>query len=351
MNPASLSPARLAANRRNARKSTGPRTPAGKLASSRNAIRCGVFCRALLLPGESRALFRALWFDALHQFNPRGHIELSLVELIVESRWKLRRVQLAESHLLRHERQVLQEQPLIEQLEQSNDLPALYVEPLPTELPLTYSQPPPGFVIKRPAGSGEPGAAGDLCDKDNDCHQSDSDPEDGLDPSGWKMTPVEYCPQSVQPPPGPTGPISIGHTLAFALSEKREADRLERLQRYAQRLENTIHRTLRSLHALQQRWPGPEDEGADEGASDEENGCYINCGKRTQTPAPAEAQAPIQAEAEIQGPEEPQVSEETRVGVRSSGRERSAGVQVPVKNIISMFLLPMIKFANKLNRR
>ena len=37
------SPAKIAANRRNALRSTGPRTPAGKLVVAQNAIRHGVF--------------------------------------------------------------------------------------------------------------------------------------------------------------------------------------------------------------------------------------------------------------------------------------------------------------------
>jgi hypothetical protein len=41
-NPRALSPRRLAANRNNARKSTGPRTASGKARTSRNALRHGL---------------------------------------------------------------------------------------------------------------------------------------------------------------------------------------------------------------------------------------------------------------------------------------------------------------------
>jgi hypothetical protein len=42
---------KLAANRKNASKSTGPKTAAGKVASSRNAIKHGVLAAAPVVPG------------------------------------------------------------------------------------------------------------------------------------------------------------------------------------------------------------------------------------------------------------------------------------------------------------
>jgi hypothetical protein len=42
---------KLAANRKNARKSTGPKTVAGKAASSRNAIKHAVLAASPVLPG------------------------------------------------------------------------------------------------------------------------------------------------------------------------------------------------------------------------------------------------------------------------------------------------------------
>ena len=45
------SPAKLAANRSNALQSTGPRTPAGKARSSKNALRHGVYSVLPVVPG------------------------------------------------------------------------------------------------------------------------------------------------------------------------------------------------------------------------------------------------------------------------------------------------------------
>jgi hypothetical protein len=51
------SPHRIAANRLNAQRSTGPRTPAGKERSKWNALRHGAFAELAVVPqlGESQA--------------------------------------------------------------------------------------------------------------------------------------------------------------------------------------------------------------------------------------------------------------------------------------------------------
>ncbi len=46
---------RLEANRRNALKSTGPKTPEGKAAVRLNALKHGLLSRDILLPGEDEA--------------------------------------------------------------------------------------------------------------------------------------------------------------------------------------------------------------------------------------------------------------------------------------------------------
>ena len=46
----SLSSKKLAANRRNAKRSTGPRTERGKKASRFNAVRTGLFAKHVVIP-------------------------------------------------------------------------------------------------------------------------------------------------------------------------------------------------------------------------------------------------------------------------------------------------------------
>jgi hypothetical protein len=94
-----VSDRRAIANRRNAQRSTGPRTPEGKQASSRNAITHGIFCRDLLVPGESIEEMRALRQAFIQSLKPADAAELSLVDQIFSSAWKLRRVQSAEQKL------------------------------------------------------------------------------------------------------------------------------------------------------------------------------------------------------------------------------------------------------------
>ena len=51
---------KIAANRANAAKSTGPKTPRGKRNSSRNGIRHGLLASVILIEGESRDRFLEL---------------------------------------------------------------------------------------------------------------------------------------------------------------------------------------------------------------------------------------------------------------------------------------------------
>ena len=55
-----VSQRKLLANRRNARKSTGPRTANGKAASAANAVSHGIFARPPVLPGLGETRRKAL---------------------------------------------------------------------------------------------------------------------------------------------------------------------------------------------------------------------------------------------------------------------------------------------------
>lgn len=80
----------IAANRRNAVNSTGPKTPEGKLIVAKNAIKHGLFVDGLLLDEdpESFARFKAATFDEL---CPEGVIECSLAERMTWEMWRMRR--------------------------------------------------------------------------------------------------------------------------------------------------------------------------------------------------------------------------------------------------------------------
>jgi hypothetical protein len=91
----------IAANRRNAQKSTGPQTPAGRAVSKMNAFKHGILSKEVVVHGrcimesdrEFAALHQRLWED----LNPVGPLEEMLVDQIVTTHWRLRRALKAES--------------------------------------------------------------------------------------------------------------------------------------------------------------------------------------------------------------------------------------------------------------
>lgn len=71
----------------------GPRTPAGKRRSSRNAIRHGLTARDMVIPGiESDRAWQAHRKAITTDLGPRGAIEVLLAERVACHAWRLRRV-------------------------------------------------------------------------------------------------------------------------------------------------------------------------------------------------------------------------------------------------------------------
>jgi hypothetical protein len=83
------SPAQVLANRQNAARSTGPKSPEGKAASSRNATRHGLTAVFHVLPHEDPAEFEQLAAAVRHEFRPRTDSENFLVDLMIQARCKL----------------------------------------------------------------------------------------------------------------------------------------------------------------------------------------------------------------------------------------------------------------------
>jgi hypothetical protein len=80
------------ANRQNARKSTGPRTPEGKARVSKNAITHGFTSRDIVIPGESQESFDALHAGFLESFRPTDAFEESLVLQMAIAQWRTLRL-------------------------------------------------------------------------------------------------------------------------------------------------------------------------------------------------------------------------------------------------------------------
>jgi len=79
----------LETNRRNALKSTGPRTINGKEVSRRNALRRGLTAETLVEPLEDPESYRAFEAAILAEYLPQSPVENELVHLLF-----LRRLQM-----------------------------------------------------------------------------------------------------------------------------------------------------------------------------------------------------------------------------------------------------------------
>jgi hypothetical protein len=86
-----------AVNRENARKSTGPRTEAGKAASSQNRLSHGLCSHRLLIYGETQADFDALQAEVHATFAPITAEETLLTNQLAEALWRLNRARRVEA--------------------------------------------------------------------------------------------------------------------------------------------------------------------------------------------------------------------------------------------------------------
>jgi hypothetical protein len=86
----------IEANRRNALKSTGPKTPEGKAAVRMNALRHGLRARSILIPGENPADYDQLCAGLQAEWRPQTPTEQLLVEQMAVAQWKLARLEVGE---------------------------------------------------------------------------------------------------------------------------------------------------------------------------------------------------------------------------------------------------------------
>jgi hypothetical protein len=86
------SQAQIDANRLNAQKSTGPRTPEGRAAVRLNGVTHGLTAETLVLKGESESDFKAV-FEALEaEYQPATPTEETLVADLAMATWRRRRL-------------------------------------------------------------------------------------------------------------------------------------------------------------------------------------------------------------------------------------------------------------------
>jgi len=103
----SVSERKRQANRENARKSTGPKSRAGKDKAKMNAVKHGILCDELIIrSGEGRedlTTFEQLLAGLREDYRPVGTLQAILVEQMAGYLWKQRRAQ-------RHENGAIQRQ-------------------------------------------------------------------------------------------------------------------------------------------------------------------------------------------------------------------------------------------------
>ena len=88
------------ANRSNALRSTGPRTAEGKACSSRNSLAHGLTAQEIVIPGEDVVAYREFEQRLIDDLQPNGPCELDLVERLVATYWRLRRIPRFEAALM-----------------------------------------------------------------------------------------------------------------------------------------------------------------------------------------------------------------------------------------------------------
>jgi hypothetical protein len=81
----------IAANRRNARKSTGPRSAEGKAAASRNALKTGLYAGGIIIGHESSVQLETLEAQFTAEYKPSTPTERALVDTLIHLEWMLRR--------------------------------------------------------------------------------------------------------------------------------------------------------------------------------------------------------------------------------------------------------------------
>ena len=261
---AGISARKLRANRRNARKSTGPRSAEGKMRSSRNACRHGIFSARVVLDGESMELFTLLREGFIRRLRPQDILELSLVEQIVTAHWRLRRCQEAEGICI-DSMGSRSKQCAAREVEKGMD--ELGIGELAT----------PDLDESDDADPSNESDQGD--DSDNPVEQQESDADSESDTKDWipendeqrhRAKELQLLNQADEV----TLPASAN--LASIMLQRKPA--VETLSRYEQRLHNMSNKLLRELERLREGQkltdlpPGPfveELESADDASVNE----------------------------------------------------------------------------------
>jgi phosphoglycolate phosphatase-like HAD superfamily hydrolase len=95
----------LKANRSNARRSSGPRTPAGKARSSLNTLKHGLCARSILIGAEKPEQFEELRAAVITHYKARSALAHDAADRYAATLWRLRRIPAIEAALAEAVRQ------------------------------------------------------------------------------------------------------------------------------------------------------------------------------------------------------------------------------------------------------
>ena len=90
----------LAANRTNAKRSTGPKSALGKSRSGMNSCTHGLTAQQVVIGGEDPAQFGILVAGLEAEYEPQSMLEVELVGRLAGALWRLRRIPRFEAALI-----------------------------------------------------------------------------------------------------------------------------------------------------------------------------------------------------------------------------------------------------------
>ena len=99
----------IEANRRNAQKSTGPCTEAGKAASAQNSRKHGCYAGQVLLEGQDQELYDRLLQEFMDELQPQTLRERNLVEMMAVEWWHLGQCEFLRRSFFSNQRKLEQE--------------------------------------------------------------------------------------------------------------------------------------------------------------------------------------------------------------------------------------------------
>ena len=208
----------IEANRRNAQRSTGPRTPEGKAAVRLNALRHGLRARTVVLPGEDRQEFERLCDVLEGEWQPRTSTELFYLEQMAVSQWKLTRMEVGEADVYHEVTGARIQVPLLDRLwraqcrmERSYARAQRELERIQSSRAFQAQQPHDDFLLAEPAA--EPQTLADEAPTD-----ATPDPFDGF-PNAANFPPkTPFTSTSCPRPAPPTGtPARVSSGIATPL--------------------------------------------------------------------------------------------------------------------------------------